>query len=389
MTSNAFGFRETAGERAVRLELERMRRLDDIFRISRYQNMIAPLARHVDQWAQGIRLEDPTIAMQVKLQADADRMRQMLDLTTSAWAASVRGTAIDMALREARIFDEQRKLGALMAETFQALGASRPILSAAMKTAASFDSLKKMLTGIAPQMMTASAIAERMRQDELLTVRLSAGPDDASTMTRMAERVVEMQRIAEAISETTDAEEGSQLFGHLLDTVAEVEPALWPRLVAEWKELGLIGQVNTVLAILGFVMGVIGLYMALEPPALDTAERAGLDALGRHIEALEKGAHHYREREAEAEIAYLAALDRAEIVRPAAIRLEPKRGGALVWRAPPGSMVVIAQRQGRWRKIVFRDPLSGQLSRGWVYGTALGLRAPLEGQREGAAPANP
>lgn len=39
-----------------------------------------------------------------------------------------------------------------------------------------------------------------------------------------------------------------------------------------------------------------------------------------------------------------------------------------------GDAVVIEKAQGRWRLVFFRDPLSNQLSRAWVYHTAL---APL------------
>lgn len=40
-------------------------------------------------------------------------------------------------------------------------------------------------------------------------------------------------------------------------------------------------------------------------------------------------------------------------------------------KSKAGEVVAIEKRQGRWRLAVFRDPLSNQLARAWVYETAL------------------
>ncbi|MDF0490605.1 hypothetical protein PX554_20950 [Sphingomonas sp. H39-1-10] len=40
-------------------------------------------------------------------------------------------------------------------------------------------------------------------------------------------------------------------------------------------------------------------------------------------------------------------------------------------KASEGEVVAIVKAQGRWRLVVFRDPLSNQLARAWVYQTAL------------------
>jgi hypothetical protein len=38
-------------------------------------------------------------------------------------------------------------------------------------------------------------------------------------------------------------------------------------------------------------------------------------------------------------------------------------------------VLAIEKREGRWHRVVFRDPLSDQLSRAWVYATAVTLLA--------------
>ncbi len=67
-------------------------------------------------------------------------------------------------------------------------------------------------------------------------------------------------------------------------------------------------------------------------------------------------------------------MPRAQIVRDATLRRKPERAGEVVLHMQAGDAVVIEKAQGRWRLVVFRDPLSNQLSRAWVYHTAL---APL------------
>lgn len=69
--------------------------------------------------------------------------------------------------------------------------------------------------------------------------------------------------------------------------------------------------------------------------------------------------------------AYLAGLPRAVLSRDAIFRRKPERAGEVVLKASEGEVVAIAKTQGRWRLVVFRDPLSNQLAQAWVYQTAL------------------
>lgn len=55
---------------------------------------------------------------------------------------------------------------------------------------------------------------------------------------------------------------------------------------------------------------------------------------------------------------------------------EPRREGAVVLKAPDGMVLAIERRQGRWRLVVYRDPLTGQLARAWVHASAVSPLAP-------------
>jgi len=48
----------------------------------------------------------------------------------------------------------------------------------------------------------------------------------------------------------------------------------------------------------------------------------------------------------------------------------------VVLKAPKGAVLAIAENRGCWRLVVYRDPLSNQLARAWVYETAVTLLAP-------------
>lgn len=78
---------------------------------------------------------------------------------------------------------------------------------------------------------------------------------------------------------------------------------------------------------------------------------------------LHQEADRQSEADAKASKAFLDTLPRAEIVRDAALRRKPERA------------VSNEKAQGRWRLIVFRDPLLTELSRAWVYHTALAMLA--------------
>jgi hypothetical protein len=118
--------------------------------------------------------------------------------------------------------------------------------------------------------------------------------------------------------------------------------------------------------------------MALQPNQ-SAQQHATFAELNHKYEDLKEQTQRLREAEARAEEAYVANLPRAELARDATLRRKPERAGEIVLKAPKGMVLAIEKSEGRWRRVVFRDPLSDQLSRAWVYATAVTLLAdPLD-----------
>lgn len=123
-------------------------------------------------------------------------------------------------------------------------------------------------------------------------------------------------------------------------------------------------------AILGLLLAIAALH-----PDQSPEEKAAFAALNQ-VEALQQETRRYHEAEARADEAYVADLPRAELSRDATFRREPRRAGAVVLKAPDGMVLAIERRQGRWRLVMYRDPLTGQLARAWVYANAVSPLAP-------------
>ena len=73
--------------------------------------------------------------------------------------------------------------------------------------------------------------------------------------------------------------------------------------------------------------------------------------------------------------AYVSSLPRAELNRPAPIRCAADGTAQVILKAPKGMLLAVKQSQGRWRLVVYRDPLTDQLAEGWVYAPSVQLLA--------------
>lgn len=75
--------------------------------------------------------------------------------------------------------------------------------------------------------------------------------------------------------------------------------------------------------------------------------------------------------EAQLDEAWVSNLPRAELRATAMVRTSPGRSGDALYRAPTGTLLAIAGRQGEWLSAIYRDPLTDQLAQGWVYGRSV------------------
>jgi hypothetical protein len=166
-------------------------------------------------------------------------------------------------------------------------------------------------------------------------------------------------------------EESSERARELLELIVGFLPRLGPNTITELQNMGLFQWS-------GWLAGILGLLLALAAlqPGQSAQEKAAFTELNQKVELLQQETHRYYEAERRADEAYVADLPRAELARDATFRRRPARDGEVVLKAGKGMVLAIERSEGRWRLVVFRDPLSDQLARAWVYTTAVVPLAP-------------
>ena len=313
----------------------------------------------------GLDFDKPYRGIVEMMEQDRKQRDMLKSLTSTPWALSVTETARSIMQRDADLIEQQRRMSSSVLDTMRAFGAARSTVSDLIAAASTGDSYRKMMADMLPQVSAFGAIAERMRMIDVMTLRASDGVVESATVIA-AEMVIETQRIAEAIAAARTEEDGAALFGEMLDTIVAGLAKLGPKTVAELNAMGLMQWSAWLFGLLGLVLALV----AMQPNPSPEQQKA-ITELNQKYEALHQETDRLSAADAQASEAYLAKLPRAELVRDATLRRKPERAGEVVLKIESGAVVAIEKMQGRWRLVVFRDPLSNQLARAWVYQTAL------------------
>lgn len=372
MINNPFGLPESVADRLVREEFERAERYRSMAGGGAVANAMREATKHQNP-IRDLDVERPLRSILHTLERDrADREAFSL-MASNGWAVSVAETARNIAQRSNGLIEQQRHLSSSVLETVRAFDLNRSAVATAIAAAKVETEIRQTIAGRLPQFSMYGAIAERMALIDAMTLRASEGIVQSATALA-AEMVLETQRIAEAIAAAPTEEEGSALYGELLEVIVRFLAQLGPNTVAELQKMGLIQWVS-------LIVGVLSLYLAVVPqqPEQSLADKAAFVELNQKIDVLQRETHDYLEADARAEEAYIAGLPRAELARDATFRRRPNPEGEVVLKAPRSMVLAIERTEGDWRLVVFRDPLSDQLSRGWVYETAvMPLAEPLD-----------
>lgn len=369
MTRNPFGFTETAADRYLREERERAKLFKDMLGGGAVATAIREATQARDLM-RGMDFDRPYRGVLDALERDRKEQASFKALTSTAWALSVTETARNIAERNAGLFEDQRRLSGSVLDTVKAFDLNRSTVATAIAAASSGDSVRRMIAEALPRFSAFSAIAEQMRLVDAMTLRASEGVVHSATALA-AEMVLETQRIAEAIVAAPTDEESIELQGKLLELIIGFVARLGPNTITELQNMGLVQWSGWFAGILGLLLTVAAMN-----PDMSQQEKAAFGDLNHKVEQLQQETHRYYEAEGRAEEAYVADLPRAELARDATLRRTPERAGAVVMKAPRGMLLAVEKSEGRWRLVVFRDPLSNQLARAWVYETAVTLLAP-------------
>lgn len=135
------------------------------------------------------------------------------------------------------------------------------------------------------------------------------------------------------------------------------------------KELRNVGAI----ALIGFIMTVYGIYKEVVPADLTPAEQKVHAEMKVQVETLQEKIDKIIAANQKADEAYVANLPRAELKRDAPIRREPQGKAQILMRGDAGTLLAVKDSRGKWRLVVYRDPLTDQLSEGWVFAPAVEL----------------
>lgn len=358
MKKDPFGLHESAVDRFLREERERAAMFKDLFAGSAVAEAMRAMTVRDNRY-RGI-LET--------LEQDRQECERFKGLTSTAWALSVTETARSITQGSTGLVEQQRRLSTSVVDTMRAFEANRSTVATALATARADDSYRRMIEDMFLKMTAFSAIAERMRLVDVMTLRATEGAV-ASATALAADMVLETQRITEAIAAAATEDESAALFSELFEKVTAYVATLGPKTIAELNTMGLMQWTAWLFSFLGFVLAIVALI-----PNPSAEQQRAITELNQKYEVLHQETDRLSEADAKASKDFLDTLPRAEIVRDATLRRKPERAGEVVLHMRAGDAVAIEKARGRWRLVVFRDPLSSQLSRAWVYHTAL---APL------------
>lgn len=378
MRRNPFGFTETAADRYLREERERTKLFRDVLGGGAAAEAIRQATKE-QELLRGTDFDAPYRGMLDTLARERESQKAFKHLASNAWALSVQETARTIAEQHGGLAQHQRHLASSALDTIKAFDINRGAVATAIAAATAGETYRRMVADALPRFSMFSAIAERMLMMDLGTLR--ASEDVVQSATELAARsVIEAQRIAEAFASAQTDEEGAVLYGSMLDVLAELFSNLGPNTIPELRRMGLVEFVSFIFGFLGLVLGAVALIP--QDPSQSPQDKAAFAELTQKVDRLQQETKAYHEAEVHNDEAYVANLPRAELSRDATFRRTPERSGQVVLKAPKGAVLAIAENRGRWRLVVYRDPLSNQLARAWVYETAVTLLAPALGSGE-------
>lgn len=249
---------------------------------------------------------------------------------------------------------EQQRLAATafdtgIVRTAELLGRNRDTIASAIAAVRAQDEIA----------LLASSIVDRME-----TLRFTALARDAFPKSAVDIFLEEFARAQQAASDFAEVETEEERIVLLAALLMSLVNALRGLLQNTRKDvLGL-----SALAVLGVVADVKSLLPSTPPPGMSVAQVQMLEETHRDVERIEREFKDLHESNRGLDEAYVSTLPRAEMKRSAVIRAAPQRDGRPLARAAEGEALALVAKQGKWRLVAFRDPLTGQLAQGWVYG---------------------
>ncbi|HQV04119.1 MULTISPECIES: SH3 domain-containing protein [unclassified Novosphingobium] len=242
----------------------------------------------------------------------------------------------------------------------KALQDNRAILTATMGALRLQDQWKALMGSLSPNLYALRATAESAIMHDTAALRATGAQFHTSTARMVAEQAVEAQKIAEAMANAESPEESAKLFVAFVTLLASIFGRFKENTVDELRSQGLLGLLLIALAI-------ISLPQFQSNPVMSQDEQRAYSELQEKVDRIQVGLREIIEAEGALSEDYVSSLPRAEFIRKANIRAAPSQSSPRILRADAGTQIAILRIENHWNLVVFRDPLTDQISQGWVY----------------------
>jgi hypothetical protein len=253
-----------------------------------------------------------------------------------------------------------------MFATAKALQSHNSILAVAMSTSKWQDQFKTIADQLGPSLMAFRGTAERMAMIDMQTLRASAERFQTSAIQVAALQAAEAQYLIEAFAQVDSPEEGAQLFSEFVTLMAGLLGQFQYNTIEELRKVGLFGIIAIISAFVSFFPNNLPDGQTPEQQQEFFEMRIQINNFQNQLSELQNSEDRLNET-------YVSDLPKAHLARQSNIRHRPSRDSSKVLVLGAGTLVAIIRSEGRWKLVVFRDPLTDQLSQGWVYGASVTL----------------
>lgn len=298
------------------------------------------------------------------------RLSVLKDYATPSWMVALQKTEFGINRDPTGILGAQRSLiGATIPELAR-LGslfeANRSAIGKLMATPSMGEQFRAMSHALAPQLGILKAAAERARMIDLMTLRATAEAVATSSAVVMAEQVIEAQRIIEAIGQTEDPAQSTDLVVAFMALMSAMFSMFGENTAKELRAIGAF-------ALLSILLNFQTIYKEFTSQDLTPAEQKAHTEMVSHAKTIEEKLDKILTVDEAAKEAYVGDYPRGELKRDAMIRSEPQGKAQVLMRGDAGTVIAVKESRGKWRLVIYRDPLTDQLSEGWVYASAVDL----------------
>lgn len=340
-------------------------------RIKSMQTLLGPLA---DYPARGVLSHISDLqnsgVLATAAQMHSERINGLRLAEAFAWTLALQQTALSINRASLGNLDTQRLIAASagpdvlkLARTFESNQSSLAALMAASNWTNRFRALTE---GFANSLAGIRLAAESARLVDMTILRASANLAARTSTAIAADQVLEAHRLIEAIGQADTPYQSAGLFTALVSLIAALFERFGENTMDELRGIGAIRLLEL------FMLGV-ALFHFAAPDEMSPAEKKVHAEVKVELETLEEKIDKILAANEAANEAYISALPRAELNRAAAIRRDAQGKAPVLLRGDKGTPLAVKEAKGRWRLVVFRDPLTAQLSEGWVHAPAISL----------------